>query len=54
MTLLFYYLAPLQNEALLTSQCMQFTFGDKGEVYLLNETALPVMKKESKQEGKRI
>ena len=39
MTLLFFYLAPLQNDAVLTSRCVQFTFGDKGEVYLLDESA---------------
>ena len=32
MTLLFYYLAPLQNDTDMTSRCMQFIFGDKGEV----------------------
>ena len=30
MTLLFYYLAPLQNCTDVTSLCMQFIFGDKG------------------------
>ena len=34
MLLLLYYLAHLQNDCLATSQCMQFTFGDKREVYL--------------------
>ena len=33
--------------------CMQFTFGDKGEVYLQNESALPVTRKESVPEGNR-
>ena len=32
---------------------MQFTFGDEREVYLLDESALPVTEKESMQEGKR-
>ena len=32
---------------------MQFTFGDKREVYLLDESALPLNKKESMREGKR-
>ena len=32
--MLFYYLAPLQNDSIVTSRCMQFTFGDKREVYL--------------------
>ena len=50
--MLFYYLAPLQNDSIVTSQCMQFTFGDKREVYLLDESALPVTKKESMREGK--
>ena len=31
MTLLFYYLAPLQNDTDVMSRCMQFIFGDKGE-----------------------
>ena len=35
MTLFFYYLAPLQNDTVVTSQCMQFTFGDKGEATFL-------------------
>ena len=30
MTLLFYFLAPLQNYTDVTSWCMQFIFGDKG------------------------
>ena len=33
MTLLFYYLAPLQNDTVVTSQCMQFTFRDKGAAW---------------------
>ena len=32
---------------------MQFTFGDKGEVYLLGESALPVTEKERRREAKR-
>ena len=32
---------------------MQFTFGDEREVYLLDESALPVTEKESMREGKR-
>ena len=32
---------------------MQFNFGDKGEVYHLDESALPVTEKERRQEGKR-
>ena len=32
---------------------MQFNFGDEREVYLLNESALPVTEKESKPKGKR-
>ena len=34
MLMLFQYLAPLQNDRLVMSQCMQFTFEDKREVYL--------------------
>ena len=51
--MLFYYLDPLQKDCLVTSQCKQFNFGDKREVYLLGESALPVNKKESMQMGKR-
>ena len=32
---------------------MQFTSGDKREVYLLDESALPVNEKERRREGKR-
>ena len=53
-TYAFYYLAPLQNDSIMTSQCMQFSFGDKREVYLLGESALPVTEKENMQEGKMI
>ena len=31
---------------------MQFTFGDKGEAYLLDESVLPMTEKERRQEGK--
>ena len=51
--MLFYYIAPLQNDSIVTWQCIQFTFGDKREVYLLEESALPVTEKESMQEGKK-
>ena len=45
MLLLFYYLALLQNDSLVPSRCVQFTFGDKREVTMLDESALPEMKK---------
>ena len=32
---------------------MQFTFGDKREVYLLDQSALPVTEKERRRERKR-
>ena len=51
--MLFYYLAPLQNDSIMTSRCVQFTFHDKEEVYQLDESSLPVNEKESRQEGKR-
>ena len=51
--MLFYYLTPLQNDSIMTSRCMQFTFGDKSEVHLLDESALAVTEKESMLEGKR-
>ena len=35
------------------SRCLQFTFGDKGEVYMLDESALPVTEKDSKLERKK-
>ena len=50
-TLLFYYLAPLQNKTIVTSRCMQFNFGDKGPVW--SESALPVTGKEGKGEVKK-
>ena len=50
--MLFYYLAPLQNDFIVTSQWMQFTFEDEREVYLLDESALTVTEKDSMQEGK--
>ena len=49
--LAFLALSPLANDCLMMSQCMHFTFGDKREVYLLNES--PVTEKESMREGKR-
>ena len=51
--MLVYYLAPMQNDVIVTSPHMQFTFGDKREVYQLDENALPVTEKESVREGKR-
>ena len=51
--MLFYYLAPLQNGSTVTSRWMQFTFGDKREVHLLDKSALPVTDKESMREGKK-
>ena len=45
--LFFYYLAPLLNDSLMMSWCMQFTFG------LLDESALPVTGKESMPKGKK-
>ena len=53
MLLLFYYLAPLLNDCLVTSRCIQLTFGDKREVYLQDESALPLTRKESIREGKK-
>ena len=40
--LCFLLLSPLQYDTTVMSRCMQFTFGDKKEVYLLDESALPV------------
>ena len=51
--MLFYYLAPLQNDCIMMSQFMQFNFGDKREVYLLDESVLPLTKKERRREGKK-
>ena len=52
MTLLFYYLAPLQNDTDVTSRCMQFIFGDMWEAtYLIREW--PVTEREGKGEGKK-
>ena len=51
--ILFYYLAPLQNDSIMTSLCMQFTFEDKREVYLLDESVLPVTEKERRRGKKK-
>ena len=51
MTLLFYYLATLQNVTVVTSRCVQFTFGDKG-VVTCQIRECPVTDKEGKREGK--
>ena len=37
--LCFYYKALLQNDTVVMSRCVQFTFGDKGDVYLLDKSA---------------
>ena len=47
MTLLFYYLAPLQNDTVVKSRCMQFNFGGKGEATCL-------IRKEGKEEWEKI
>ena len=51
--MLFYYLAPLKNDFIVMSQCMQFTFGDMREVYLLDKSVLPGTEKERRGEGKK-
>ena len=51
--MLFYYLVPLQNDSIVMSWCVQFTFGDKREVCLLGKSALPVSIKESMWERKK-
>ena len=51
--MLLYYLAPLQNDTIVMSRCVQLSFGDKGEVYLLDESVLPVTEKEGRREGTR-
>ena len=38
-------LSPCAKDCLVTSRCVQFTFGDKGELYLWDKSALPVTKK---------
>ena len=43
----------MQNDAIMTSRCMQLVFGDKRDVNLQDESALPVTKKESMQKGKK-
>ena len=53
MLLLFNYLAPLLNDCLMMSRCIQFTFGDKREVYLQDESLLPVTEKESMRKIKK-
>ena len=51
--MLFYYSAPLHKDCIVTSRCMQFTFGDKKEGHLLNESVLPITEKERRRLGKR-
>ena len=51
-TYAFLLLSPVLYDYLVTSQCMQFTFGDNREVYLLDMSALPVAEKEGMHEGK--
>ena len=45
-----------RNKSMETTQIpnltLQFTFGDKGEAHLLDESVLPVTEKERKGEGK--
>ena len=53
MLLLFYYLALVLNDCLVTSRCRQFTFGDKREDHLLDESVLLVTEKESMRKGKK-
>ena len=50
--MLFYYIAPQQRDSIVTSRCMQFTFGDKGNVYLLDKSVLPVTEKKGGERGK--
>ena len=42
----FFYLDPLQNDAIMTSQCMHFNFCRGREVKITNESVLPVTEKE--------
>ena len=54
MTLLFYYWAPLQNDTVVKSRCMQFIFWDKGAAtYLIRECPDLWLKKKGRQRGKR-
>ena len=50
MLLLFYYLAPLQNDALVMSHCTAVCFGGKREARLQDESALHVNEKVSNDE----
>ena len=50
MTLLFYYLVPLQNDTDMTSRSMQFSFGDNGAA---TGMIRPVTDKEGKGEGEK-
>ena len=51
MILLFYYLTPLQNQAPVTSLCMQLHFSEERGKYHCDESALPVTIKEK---GKNV
>ena len=51
MTLLLYYLAPLQNDTVVTARCMQFIFGGKVEATcLIRECPLWLKKKGRERE----
>ena len=52
MTLLFDYLAPLQNDTIVMSQCMQFILGDKGEATCLIREYL-WLKERGRERGNR-
>ena len=48
----FFYLDPLQNNAIVTSRCMHYIFFRGGKVKHSDESVLPVTKKEGKGKGK--
>ena len=51
--MLLYYLSPLQSDCIVTSWGMQFTFGDKREVYLFDESE-KIDWKRKEARGKKI
>ena len=52
MFMLFYYLDPLQNQAIVTSRCMHYIFCRGRKVKQADQSVLPVTEKEGKGKGK--
>ena len=51
-SLCFFYLDPIQSDAIVTSRCMHYNFCRGREFKLYDKSVLPVTKKERKKKGK--